>query len=260
VRAQDTVNADETSWKERRRKAWLWVAVAQSATIFMIHARRGKEAAKILLGSFAGVLGSDRWCGYVDHPLEKRQLCWAHLRRHFEEFALYRGPAGAIGSSLLLYTTMMFSLWHKSLEEAWSRTRLQLEMAPLKQSIGETLVLGTSSEKRRVATTCRELVKHGPALWTFLYVQGVEPTNNAAERALRHAVIMRKTSFGTHSERGSRFIERMLSTVATLRQQTRSVLEYLEEACQRAVLQRRPRSLLPHARIMTPEATRAAAK
>lgn len=260
VRAQATVNADETSWRERRRKSWLWVAVTNSATIFMIHARRGKVAARILLGSFAGILGSDRWCAYAYHPLRKRQLCWAHLRRHFEDFALYRGAAGSIGSSLLFYTTQMFALWHKSIEEAWSRVRLQREMAPLQRSIGEALGRGVDCGQRRVAGTCKQLLKHGPALWTFLRVEGVEPTNNAAERALRHAVIMRKTSFGTHSEDGSRFIERILSTVATLRQQHRSVLDYLEDACARAILQRRPRSLLPHGRIMTAEATKAARK
>lgn len=254
VRAQDTVNADETSWRERRRKCWLWVAVTRSATIFMIHARRGAVAARILLGDFAGILGSDRWCAYESHKLSKRQLCWAHLKRHFEEFAQYRGAPGLIGNSLLRFTELIFACWHQARDEGWSRSKLRRRTAPLQRSLEECLRRGSVCGQKRVQGTCKQLLARVSALWTFLRVPGVEPTNNSAERALRSAVIMRKTSFGTHSEGGSRFLERMLSTVATLRQQTRSVLDYLEETCDRALLGRRPRSLLPHARIMTADA------
>ena len=104
VQQQAVLNADETGWREGRKKAWLWVAVTTYATAFMIHARRGTQAAGKLLGTFAGILGSDRWCAYAGHKLRKRQLCWAHLRRHFEDFAQYKGPAGTIGGALVLFT------------------------------------------------------------------------------------------------------------------------------------------------------------
>jgi transposase len=260
VQEQATVNADETSWRERRQKAWLWVAVTAYATVFMIHARRGTDAARKLLGSFAGILGSDRWCAYANHKLRKRQLCWAHLRRHFEEFSEYKGAPGTIGACLLMLTEQVFRHWHQARDETWSQQKLQKKIRPVKRSIEELLRRGRVCGQRRVEATCNDLLNHAPALWTFLRVQGVEPTNNAAERALRSAVIMRKTSFGTHSEHGSRFIERMLTTVATLRQQNRSVIDYLEEACERTNLNRRPRSLLPPGNIMTTQALAAATK
>lgn len=254
VQQQAVLNADETSWREGRKKAWLWVAVTAYATAFMIHTRRGTAAAKQLLGAFAGILGSDRWCAYAHHRLRKRQLCWAHLRRHFEDFSQHPGAPGLIGDLLSLRTEGLFRHWHKARDETWSLAKLRRTIAPIRHSIDELLRRGSVCGHRKVEGTCKDLLAHGPALWTFTRVPGVEPTNNAAERALRHAVIMRKTSFGTHSEDGSRFIERMLTTVATLRQQDRDVVGYIQESCERALRQQPPRSLLPATQIMTKEA------
>lgn len=254
VQQQAVANADETGWRERARRAWLWVAVTAHVTIFLIHARRGAVAAEKLLGRFAGILGSDRWCAYANYRLRRRQLCWAHLRRHFEAFAEYSGEAGTIGDALVLLTEKMFRYWHWVRDGTWARSTFQTRMRPLRKAIEVFLQRGRVCGQPKVEATCRELLEYAPALWTFVRVRGVEPTNNASERALRTAVIMRKTSFGTHSENGSRFIERMLSVVATLRQQNRDVLGYLVETCERALLGRRPRSLLPGGRIMTAQA------
>ena len=258
VQQQAVLNADETGWREGRKKAWLWVAVTTYATAFMIHARRGTQAAGKLLGTFAGILGSDRWCAYAGHKLRKRQLCWAHLRRHFEDFAQYKGPACTIGGALVLFTKDLFRHWHQARDQTWSLAKLRKTIAPTRHSIEELLRRGSVCGERKVEGTCKELVKYSEALWTFTRVAGVEPTNNAAERALRHAVIMRKTSFGTHSQEGSRFIERILTTVATLRQQDRNIVAYVQETCERAIEGKRPRSLLPNAQIMTTDALAAA--
>ena len=254
VQTQPVANADETGWRERRNRAWLWVAVTAQVTVFMIHAQRGVAAAKKLLGRFAGILGSDRWCAYAKHLVSKRQLCWAHLRRHFVAFSEYRGTAGEIGSVLLDVTDLMFQWWHRVRDGTMARSTFRKKMGEFRVGFEGMLGQGTTCGRPKVDATCREILKLAPALWTFVRVEGVEPTNNAAERAIRPAVLLRKGSFGTHSEDGSRFVERMLSVAATLKQQGRNVVEYVTEACERALHQRRPRSLLPGGHIMTPHA------
>ena len=107
------------------------------------------------------------------------------------------------------------------------------------------LLYGTLLADDQTAATCANLLKVETALWTFVRKEGVEPTNNTAERALRHGVIWRHTSFGTHSPDGSRFVERMLTVRATLHQQQRNVLHFLTQTCQAALHNQPPPSLLP---------------
>jgi transposase len=116
---------------------------------------------------------------------------------------------------------------------------------PIRWGVRQALGRGASCAGDKTAATCRSLLDGEEHLWTFLRVQGIEPTNNTAERALRHAVLWRKSSGGTASEWGSRFVERVLSVAATCRQQGRNVLEFLT-TCFRAHLVRDPfPSLLP---------------
>jgi len=252
VQQQTVINADETGWRERARRAWLWVAVTAHVTVFMIHARRGAVAAEKLLGRFAGYLGTDRWCAYAKHATRKRQLCWAHLLRTFEGFSEYRGTPGKIAEMfVMLVREQIFSHWHRVRDGTLSRSEFQRQIRPARAAIETLLERGRTCGQPKVQATCRDLWEHREALWTFVRVAGVEPTNNSAERALRPAVILRKTSFGTHSDHGSRFIERMLTTTATLRQQNRGVIDYVVEQCERALLNKRPRSLLPGGHIMT---------
>jgi transposase len=118
-------------------------------------------------------------------------------------------------------------------------------MRPVEQRVKELLEAGSRSTHRKTRHTCQRILKLWGGLWTFVRVEGVEPTNNAAERALRRAVLWRRKSFGTQSEAGSRFVERILTVVTTLRQQRRDVLDYLTAACRAAVAQSSPGSLLP---------------
>ena len=229
VQAQPAVGADETGWRERRRRAWLWVATTARVTAFRLAPWRSEAIARELLGSaFRGVLGSDRWAAYRWLPLRRRQLCWAHLTRDFAAMGEAPGRAGRVGARLTAARDRLFAWWGRFREGALTRRTLQTYLGRLRPEVGAALRAGMRSGHAKTAGMCREILKEEPALWTFARVPGVEPTNNASERALRPAVLWRKQSFGTHSAAGSRFVERVMTAVTTLRLQGRHVLGYLE--------------------------------
>lgn len=245
VQQQERANADETSWREANRKGWLWVAVTSLVSVFLVQASRGSAAAKALLGSaFGGVVGCDRWSGY--HWLgAARQLCWAHLRRDFTAFVDRGGTSAVLGQALLDEVGRLFALWYRVRDGTLAHADLAAALAPVQAEVGRLLRQGMVGDHAKTAATCANLVRDEAALWTFVRVAGVEPTNNAAERAIRPAVLWRKRSLGTQSAGGSRFVERMLTTVTTLRQQRRDVLGYLTAACAAAHRGQPAPSLLP---------------
>ena len=246
VRQQLAVNIDETSWRERRTKAWLWTATTTLVTVFAIRLSRGAEVARELLGDVAtAVVGSDRYTVYSYLSLRHRQLCWAHLERTFEAFVERGGEAAGIGKILIEHVETLFSWWHRVRDGTLERSSFQTYVSTLRHQVHMQLLYGTLLADEQTAATCTNLLKVEAALWTFVRKEGVEPTNNAAERALRHGVIWRHTSFGTHSPDGSRFVERMLTVRATLRQQERNVLHFLTQACQAVLHNQPPPSLLP---------------
>ena len=245
VQEQAVAHADETGWREGRQRAWLWVAVTALVTVFLIHTRRGRVAAQALLGAFAGILVTDRWSAYAHWPLARRQLCWAHLVREFTAFTERGGAAARIGRALLDETTPMFAWWPRVRDGTLGREPFRTAMGPLRARVEALLQDGAACRHAKTAGTCREMLKLAPALWTFIDVPGVEPTNNAAERALRPAVLWRKGCFGTHSAGGSRFVERMLTVAATLKQQRRNVVDYVTQACVAALHRQPAPSLLP---------------
>jgi transposase len=245
VRTQP-VNGDETTWREQRQRGYLWVAVTQWVSVFLIRASRGASVLRELLGEgYKAVLTSDRAKAYTLHPLQKRQLCWAHLRRDFQAMVDRGGPAAEVGRLLLLHAEVVFGWWHWVREGEWQRATFQRRLPWLRRSLRAALEQGTWSPCDQTAATCREVLRVEPALWTFVRVEGVEPTNNAAERALRHAVQWRKTSYGTDSAGGSRFVENILTVVTTCRQQKRNVWAYLTACCQARYAGTTPPSLLP---------------
>ncbi len=243
------------------KKAWLyplrralWVAVTALVTVFRVSLSRGQEAAQELLGAtFAGVVGSDRWAGYNWLPLSQRQLCWAHLKREFKKLTERGGESSLIGEALLGQERKLFKLWYRVRDGTLSRADFQSQVVVIRQAVNEQLEKGAGYHPKRgektarakTARTTQALLKMEPALWLFVYQQGVEPTNNTAERAIRPAVIWRRISFGSQSAAGSEFVARMLSVVTTLRQQDRDVLGYLTEACQAARQGEAAPSLLP---------------
>jgi transposase len=232
VRPAPVKNVDETGWKQAGSKRWLWAAVTAHAALFVIHLRRGVVGLKALLGETArGLIGSDRWSAYQSIPVERRQLCWAHLRRDFQAMIDRGGAAAAVGGELLFHAEMLFSPWYKVRDGTRRRRWLRRQVDGwLRAEVRSLLERGAACGCAKTAGVCAEILKLEPALWTFARHEGLEPTNNAAERALRPAVIKRKRSFGCHSEAGCRFVERLLSVTATLRLRRRAVLDYLVEA------------------------------
>ena len=237
--------ADETGWREARSTAWLWTVVTASVTVFMVHRRRTADAAHAILGAAQGVLVSDRHGAYNWWPVARHQFCWAHLIRDFVKIAERRTDSERIGNALLAETKRMFEWWNRVRDGTLARATFRVYMRSVQGQVEALLTEGAAVPHRKTARTCSKLLKRVDALWTFVYVEGVEPTNNIAERAVRHGVLCRKISYGTHSEEGSRFVERILSVHATLRQQQRNVLHFIHDACRAALLNTPAPSLLP---------------
>jgi transposase len=245
--ARDEVigNIDETGFRQMNQRAWIWVLVTRFVTIFLVHLSRGRKGAHALLGTFAGFLTSDRWKAYDEWDLKRRQLCWAHILRAFKAFSELKGRAGRIGQELKDEADAMFHLWHRVRDGTLKRTTFHEYMRPIKKRIFDLLEEGTACGHRRTEGTCIEILALEPALWTFIHREGIEPTNNAAERAIRPAVLWRKRSFGSQSLRGSRFVERMMTVSATLKQQGRSIVDFVTRATEAHLNHTRKPSLLP---------------
>jgi len=221
-------NIDETSWRERLRKVWLWATVTPLFTVFTIAKSRSGDVAKALLGSEDGqVVGSDRFSAYEWIMARWRQICWAHLRRDFQAMIDRGGDGEATGKRLLALSNGLFHDWHRVRDGTREWGSFQGRMSRLRLEVKRALLKGSRCPCAKTAATCFEILKVEEGLWSFARVKGIEPTNNAVERALRHAVIWRRISGGTDSADGSRFVERMLTVVATCRQQRRNVLDYL---------------------------------
>ena len=181
------------------------------------------------------MLTTDRYPAYDHLPADRRQVCWAHLRRDFQAMIDRRNDGSAVGEDLLMYADILLMQWKRVRDGTLTRRGFrQSYLGWVRAEVRTLLGRGAGCGCATTAGVCRELLAVEPALYTFAAVEGVEPTNNAAERALRHAVCWRKTSYGTDSAGGSRFVERVLTVVATCRQQGRDVLDFLTECCQAA--------------------------
>ena len=177
---------------------------------------------------------------------ERLQWCWSHLKRDIQKLIDHPdGQVKRLGNDLRRELRLLFERWrrHQSDEISW-RT-FQNDGQPIRKEFDALLLRGALSGNPHLTGMCDELYKHRKWLWTFTEVQGIEPTNNAAERALRPAVIYRKLSFGTQSSAGSRYLERILTVSEMCRLQNRSPFQYLVELME-AKFQRQPTpSLLP---------------
>lgn len=245
MQEQPAVNLDETSTREGKVTKWLWTAATRLVSVFAIRQSRGSDVVQELLGDSDAVVGSDRYVAYAQVPLEQRQLCWPHLIRNFKAMVERGGTAARVGLSLLRHAATLFTWWHRVRDGTLEWSSFQTYVARLRPQVRFDLWFGQQLADEKTAATCRNLLEVEPAMYTFVRRDDIEPTNNAAERALRHGVIWRKTSFGTQSEAGSRYVERMLTVRETLRLQGRGMLEYLTQACQAAIQQTAPPSLLP---------------
>jgi transposase len=224
-------NTDETGWSQRGRRRWLWAAATASAAFFVIHLRRSFEGLQALLGeAITGLVCGDRWAAYSRLPLERRQVCWAHLRRDFRELIERGGPADAIGRAGLEVVECLFADWWAFRRGESDRAALRARLDPIARELQGVLEAGRGCADKKAANFCANLLSLYPALWLVAGIEGVEPTNNHAERILRSGVLWRKNASGCHSAAGCQFVERMLTVVQTLKLQGRPVLDYVYRA------------------------------
>lgn len=242
------VHMDETSFRQgnrdgrnaEKRRAWVWVILSQHLTLFKIALGRGQAQARELLGEdFKGIVSSDRYNAYNIIPESQRAYCWAHLLRDFQRIAERPGECAEIGKGLVEHAVQVFIDWHRYQSGELKRSTFRYYMRGLRRNVRALLTLGADYQKvkgekslrAKTASICRSLLKVEPCLWTFTN-QEIEPSNNRAERAIRPFVTYRKVCYGTQSERGSRFLERVFSVVSSCRQQQRNVLSFLSESIQ----------------------------
>jgi transposase len=232
VRAAEVKHADETSWSQAGKKRWLWLAATATVAAFVVHARRSLAGLQALLGeAIVGIVISDRWKVYEVLPDGRRQLCWAHLIRDFRAISERSGTSRPIGADLLALSAVLFEYWPRVRDGTASRAWFVREvLSAIRPDVQSLLRRGLRCRCAATRGTCRELLAWESSLWTFAFAEGVEPTNNHAERVLRKAVLWRKGSFGSVSEGGCRFVERILTVAQTLRLQGRPVLTYLYDA------------------------------
>jgi transposase len=241
---QEQLSIDETPTKEENGKAWLWTFVAQMFTVFAVRATREATALGVLLGEkFHGIVNCDRakmyWC------LGRLQWCWAHLKRDFQALIDSDDPqVKRLGHDLMRPTRKLFAAWARYRDGTLTRAGMKRLMTPIRAKIEALLLRGAFSGNERLVGMCNELYDHRQWLWTFLDHENVEITNNASERALRHAVIWRKLSFGTQSASGSRFMETMFTVIETCRQQERSTFAFVADAVHAHFAGRQAASLL----------------
>jgi len=239
---QAVVQGDESPTKEGPIKAWTWTFVTRRFTLFACRTSRKAEVVREFLGpAYSGILNCDRAKMYW--AFGRLQWCWAHLIRDFQ--SLIDRPCSVskrLGRDLQRPTRAMFELWKRVRDGSLERLEFQKQMIPIRSQIEALLLRGKGDRKTR--GLCAELWKYRTRLWTFVEEEGVEPTNNAAERALRPFVIWRKICFGTQSAAGSRFLERMLTIIETCRQQKRNCLDYLSQTLKAHFGKQTPPSLL----------------
>jgi transposase len=242
---QDVLGIDESPTNEANRKAWLWTFVAKQFTLFRVApSRKGTLLDELLSSDFDGIVTCDRAKMYFRLP--RLQWCWAHLKRDFQALAECGvSVAQDLGRKLLAQTQRLFRQWTRCRDGTITHRGLKSSLGQTRHAVERLLLRGLRCRHQQTSGLCQELLHHRQRLWTFLNHPGVEPTNNASERALRHAVIWRKLSFGTQSAAGSRFVETLLSVIETCRQQQRDVFAFVTTTLERHLTHRKAPSLLP---------------
>lgn len=242
---QNQLFVDESPTKQKQLKTWLWVAVAPMFAVFGIFKDRSRESLVSLVGDYSEtILNCDRARMYLNG--KRLQWCWAHLKRDIQKLIESNdGQVKRLGHDLMREHRLLFQNWrkYKSGEISWKD--FQLQVGPIRDNFNSYLLRGSASGNSQLTGFCNELLPRKQHLWTFLNVEGVEPTNNTAERALRPAVIYRKLSFGTQSDSGSRYLERILTVSETCRLQNRNAYEYLIQSMTSLFNGTKPPSLLP---------------
>jgi transposase len=224
-------HTDGTSWLQAGVAMALWTIATAAATVYKIVADSATDTLKPLYGALQGILVSDRAKALNFWVMQQRQICWAHLLRKFVSFSERDGPAGAFGRELLDYTGLLFQYWHDYKDGHLTRETFVAWLRPVQQQLEATLERAVAAGIDGLSGSCADILQHRAALWTFAHRNDVEPTNNHAERELRAFVLWRKRSFGTQSDRGNLFAERLMTVAATARKQGKNVLAFLTACC-----------------------------
>lgn len=229
VKVSNSVHSDETGHNRDGKNQWMWGFVSKTAAFFSIQASRGKKALGAMLGDFKNIVVSDRYAAYNIFDSSRRQICWAHLKRDFTKLSEKNNKIIArIGKNLLANESALFKTWHDFKSEKITRYELLQQSKPIRQRVGELLEQGSYTDPvLRIVRFCKNLLENFNALWTFLEVDDVEPTNNHAERSLRPSVIWRKKYFCTRSDYGTEYVARSASINMTCKMQNKSSFNFL---------------------------------
>jgi len=236
------LNVDETGWRTNGDKRWIWGLVAKQFVFYVVASTRGAEVLVSLLGAvFRGILCSDRWVVYLTYHSGRMQLCWAHLKRNILGIADdTRSPSSQqFCRDALAIVARLFRLWYRfrgdlrdrrGNPQPIDRRQLLEKSIPLQKKLFALAEAHLDDADREVRNMATALFTHFQRLFTFLEEEGVEPTNNVAERILRTAVQWRKISFGNRSRNGEIATARLLTVTQTCKRQQRHVLGYLTDA------------------------------
>ena len=232
VEQAEVKHTDGTTWLQAGVPLALWTIATTAATLFKIVVDSSSATLRPLFGKLKGILVSDRATALGFWAMKQRQICWAHLLRKFVSFSERDGRAGVIGRKLLDYTGILFEYWHDYKDGKLDRSTFLKWITPVRMQMEALLAEAASADIPRLSGSCEDILAHKDALWTFLERDDVEPTNNHAERELRAFVLWRKRSFGTQSERGNRYAERVMTVAHTARKQRKDVLTFLTACCE----------------------------
>lgn len=227
VERAEVKHTDATSWLLAGVTMSLWTLATAAATVYKVFKDGRRETIQPWFGKLVGILVSDRASVFGFWAMALRQICHAHLIRRFVSFSQRDGPAGTIGRELLDTAALVFEYWHGFKAGQLTRAELQMWMRPVQRQFEAALERAVAADIPRMSGSCADMLAHKEALWTFVTHEGVEPTNNHAELQLRPLVLWRRRSFGCQSERGLRFVERVMTVTYTARKQGKNVLDFL---------------------------------
>ena len=238
VRQAPAAHADETTHFRGQRRLWLWVLYTPLLALFMVHASRGRQAARQWLADFSGILVTDRHGAYGIHPQAQRQLCWAHVIRNLERLSGRKGDPGALGLWLVKFARIIVQLEHRWRQSGYRSEHYRRRLLAARDNFRVALEQGQQAHAgQRTGNACKALLADEPMLWTLLTSPGLDLTNNQAERAIRPYVIWRKTSFFSQSERGDRFRAHVLTVSESCRRLDLCAYRLLRQVCDQGIRQ-----------------------
>lgn len=220
---------DESSWIRDFERCSVWVFATKLVSVFRIAADGSRKSLRKLLKRQCGILVSDRASVFLFWKMGRRQICWSHLLRMFIDFSQRDGPAARLGRELRDSAELVFIYWHQLQAKALARDEFVRLVGAVRDGMKPCLERASRADIAQMSGSCANMLEHWDAMWTFVDHPGVEPTNNHAERELRRLVLWRKRSFGSQSERGDRYVERMLTVTHTLRKGQRNVMDFLHQ-------------------------------